>query len=163
MRWGSWVGAVVVVLSLYHWIARSVLEILKEEGEGGDGLGNTGRLVLKKLWVFFVWASTLNMGFINKGWYGMFVACGIWCLADFSSVSPSSASVNLCLSNPYFSGKCLIFKVSLIGFSQLKSSFGFFNWKNVSLWIYMYHSTPPPTPTPLINHWGGLLYNVLWC
>ena len=108
---------------------------------GGDGLGNTGRLVLKKLWVFFVWASTLNMGFINKGWYGMFVACGIWCLADFSSVSPSSASVNLCLSNLYFSGKCLIFKVSLIGFSQLKSSFGFFNWKNVSLWIYMYHST----------------------
>ena len=21
-----------------------------------------------------------NMGLINKGWYGMFVACGIWCL-----------------------------------------------------------------------------------
>ena len=35
-------------------------------------------------------ASTLNMGLINKGWYGMFVACGIWCLADVSSVSPSS-------------------------------------------------------------------------
>ena len=30
------------------------------------------------------------MGLINKGWYGMFVACGIWCLADVSSVSPSS-------------------------------------------------------------------------
>ena len=35
-------------------------------------------------------ASTLNMGLINKGCYGMFVACGIWCLADVSSVSPSS-------------------------------------------------------------------------
>ena len=30
------------------------------------------------------------MGLINKGWYGMFFACGIWCLADISSVSPSS-------------------------------------------------------------------------
>ena len=30
------------------------------------------------------------MGLINKSSYGMFVACGIWCLADFSSVSPSS-------------------------------------------------------------------------
>ena len=30
------------------------------------------------------------MGLINKGWYGMFVACGIWCLVDVSSVSPSS-------------------------------------------------------------------------
>ena len=30
------------------------------------------------------------MGLINKGWYGIFVACGIWCLADVSSVSPSS-------------------------------------------------------------------------
>ena len=30
------------------------------------------------------------MGLINKGLYGMFVACGIWCLADVSSVSPSS-------------------------------------------------------------------------
>ena len=39
---------------------------------------------------FFAWASTLNMDFINKGWYGMFVACGIWNLANFSSVSPSS-------------------------------------------------------------------------
>ena len=35
-------------------------------------------------------ASTLNMDLINKGWYGMFIACGIWCLADVSSVSPSS-------------------------------------------------------------------------
>ena len=30
------------------------------------------------------------MGLINKGQYGMFFACGIWCLADVSSVSPSS-------------------------------------------------------------------------
>ena len=49
----------------------------------------TGRLVLNKN-CFSAWASALNMGLINKGWYGMFVACGIWCLADVSSVSPSS-------------------------------------------------------------------------
>ena len=31
------------------------------------------------------------MGLINKGGYGMFFVCGIWCLADVSSVlSPSS-------------------------------------------------------------------------
>ena len=29
------------------------------------------------------------------GWYGMFVACGIWCLADVSSVSPSSERLNI--------------------------------------------------------------------
>ena len=29
------------------------------------------------------------MGLINKGWYGMFFACGIWWLADVSSVSAS--------------------------------------------------------------------------
>ena len=29
-------------------------------------------------------------GFDQQGRYGMFVACGIWCLADVSSVSPSS-------------------------------------------------------------------------
>ena len=29
-------------------------------------------------------------GFDQQGWYGMFVACGIWCLADVSSISPSS-------------------------------------------------------------------------
>ena len=39
---------------------------------------------------FSAWASTLNVGLINKGWYSIFVACGIWCLADISSVSPSS-------------------------------------------------------------------------
>ena len=26
------------------------------------------------------------MGVINKGWYGMFFACGMWCVADVSSV-----------------------------------------------------------------------------
>ena len=30
------------------------------------------------------------MGLINKGSYGTFAACGIWCLADVSGVSPSS-------------------------------------------------------------------------
>ena len=47
----------------------------------------TGRLVLKKTGFFSAWASMLNMGLINKGWYGMCVACGIWCLAGVSSVS----------------------------------------------------------------------------
>ena len=37
----------------------------------------------------------LVMGSINKGWYGMFVACGIWCLADVSSVSPSSEQTHI--------------------------------------------------------------------
>ena len=48
--------------------------------------------------------TKLNMGLINKGWYGMFVACGIWCLADVSSVSPSSEQTgelwaNQCLNS----------------------------------------------------------------
>ena len=30
------------------------------------------------------------MGLINKGSYGMFFTCGIWCLADVLSVSPLS-------------------------------------------------------------------------
>ena len=34
-------------------------------------------------------------GFDQQGWYGMFVACGIWCLADVSSVSPSSEQTDL--------------------------------------------------------------------
>ena len=33
------------------------------------------------------------MGLINKGLYGMFFACEIWCLADVSSVSASSEQV----------------------------------------------------------------------
>ena len=36
------------------------------------------------------WVSRLNTGLISEGWYGMFFAGGIWCLADVSSVSPSS-------------------------------------------------------------------------
>ena len=32
----------------------------------------------------------LNTGLINKARYGMYLACGIWCVADASSVSPSS-------------------------------------------------------------------------
>ena len=50
-------------------------------------------------------------GFDQQGWYGMFVACGIWCLADISSASPSSAKHHIpqatnipyqpCWSNPY--------------------------------------------------------------
>ena len=45
------------------------------------------------------------MGLINKGLYGMFfAACGIWCLADISSVSPSSEQTeglwgNQCLNS----------------------------------------------------------------
>ena len=44
------------------------------------------------------------MGLNQQGWYGMFVACGIWCLADVSSVSPSSEQTgelwaNQCLNS----------------------------------------------------------------
>ena len=31
---------------------------------------------------FSAWASDAEYGFDQQGWYGMFVACGIWCLAD---------------------------------------------------------------------------------
>ena len=34
--------------------------------------------------------AVILYGFDQQGWYGMFVTCGIWCLADVSSVSPSS-------------------------------------------------------------------------
>ena len=47
---------------------------------------------------FSAWASMLIMGLINKGWYGMFVACGIWCLADILSISPSSEQTVLYVS-----------------------------------------------------------------
>ena len=40
----------------------------------------TEKLVLK-LYYFSALASKLNTGLINKGWYGMFFACGIWCVA----------------------------------------------------------------------------------
>ena len=42
----------------------------------------------------------MYMGLINKGWYGMFVACGIWCLADVSSVIPSCSDEGLTLETP---------------------------------------------------------------
>ena len=51
-------------------------------------LSNTEKIVLKKNWVFFCVGE--YMGLINKGRYGVFFAYGIWCLADVSSVSPSS-------------------------------------------------------------------------
>ena len=49
------------------------------------------RLVLKKLF-FLRWCRVnwIRVNLINKGWYGMFFACGIWCVADVSSVIPSS-------------------------------------------------------------------------
>ena len=47
----------------------------------------TGTPVLKKT-CFSAWATMLNVCLINKGGYGMFVACGIGCLADILSVSP---------------------------------------------------------------------------
>ena len=58
----------------------------------GVYFNNTGRLVLKTK-CYSAWLSMLNMGLINKGWYGMFVGCGIWCSADVSSDSPSSKHV----------------------------------------------------------------------
>ena len=53
---------------------------------------------------FSAWASTLNMGLINKVDMVCCVACGIWCLADDSSVSPSSEQTgelwaNQCLNS----------------------------------------------------------------
>ena len=45
-------------------------------------------------------------GFDQQGCYGMFVACGIWCLADVSSVSPSSEqshTISTLLIKPKFS------------------------------------------------------------
>ena len=47
-------------------------------------------------------------GFDQQGWYGMFVACGIWCLADVSSVSPSSEQTHgqmVCILRVCCSGK----------------------------------------------------------
>ena len=61
------------------------------DGDGDQGDANdvgSRRLVLKKN--FFCVGEYAEYGFDQQGWYGMFVACGIWCLADVSSVSPSS-------------------------------------------------------------------------
>ena len=41
----------------------------------------------KKNPAYSVLTSKLDMGFINKGWYGMFFACDVWCTADVSSVN----------------------------------------------------------------------------
>ena len=43
------------------------------------------------------------MGLINKGRYGMFVACGIWCLADVWRVSPSSEQTKFSIAQPTYS------------------------------------------------------------
>ena len=58
-------------------------------------------------WIAFPYCSTVTtvsrvsvdkflvMGLINKSLYGMFVAYGIWCLADVWSVSPSSEQTHI--------------------------------------------------------------------
>ena len=44
-----------------------------------------------------VFLGTIDRHIVDQqGWYGMFVACGIWCLADVSSVSPSSKQTQVC-------------------------------------------------------------------
>ena len=52
----------------------------------------------KKL--FFCVGEYTEYGFDQQSWYGMFVSCGIWCLADASSVSPSSEQTEGFLQNP---------------------------------------------------------------
>ena len=60
----------------------------------------------------------------------MFVACGIWCLADVSSVSPSSESYQPLLIKPIFSvlahAKNSFFKTSLPMFLECSLISGFF-------------------------------------
>ena len=46
---------------------------------------------------FSALASKLNTGLINRG---MFFPCGIWCVADVSSVSPLSEQTDGLLGNP---------------------------------------------------------------
>ena len=50
------------------------------------------RMIVKLAYIYLSTLISLYLptGLINKGWYGMFFACGIWCVADVSSVSPSS-------------------------------------------------------------------------
>ena len=62
--------------------------IFRSQNRGRHIFLSTRRLVLKKL--FFCVGEYAKYGFDQQGWYGMFVVCGIWCLADVSSVSPSS-------------------------------------------------------------------------
>ena len=52
------------------------------EHQRGKLLGGT--------WCMLPQAQILKYGFDQQGWYGMFIACGIWYLVDVSSVSPSS-------------------------------------------------------------------------
>ena len=51
-------------------------------------------------------------GFDQQGWYGMFVACGIWCLADVSSVSPSSEQTGELHNSPVCSDEGLTLETS---------------------------------------------------
>ena len=48
-------------------------------------------LSYQNLWTLWlsIYIYTISIR-LNIKLYGMFVACGIWCLADVSSVSPSS-------------------------------------------------------------------------
>ena len=55
---------------------------------------------MKKNCVFFsALVSKLNTGLINKGLYGMFFVCEVWCIADISSVSPSSEETGFVLKS----------------------------------------------------------------
>ena len=49
-------------------------------------------LIKKKVHQFCIKQTKFmtNTGLMNKGWYGMFFACGVWCAADIPSVGPSS-------------------------------------------------------------------------
>ena len=73
---------------------------------------------------FSAWASTLNVGLINKGWYGVFFACGFWCLDDVSSVSPSSCHISVLRSVCVFNCLtiCLSIRLSDPSVSQSKFS-----------------------------------------
>ena len=58
-------------------------------------------------------------GFDQQGWYGMFVACGIWCLADVSSVSPSSEQTGELWAN-----QCLIVGNKFMRIEKLSFAIG---------------------------------------
>ena len=60
-----------------------------------DFVISSARPVLKKPDTFSALASKLNVGLINKGWYGMLFAREIWCIADGSSVNPKSSPRNI--------------------------------------------------------------------
>ena len=79
-----------------HEVARSQGSLRRSAGRTIEN--KHGKTSFEKKNCFSVWASTLNMSLINDG----FVACGIWCLADVSSVSPSSEQTGELWAN-----KCL--------------------------------------------------------